>query len=76
MEHDPHVAVPKVPQRRCIARDALGNPVCALTGDALWPKAHTALTDPERQSVGAAQIVVMTRPARDIAVAAQDLVIK
>ena len=68
--------VTDVPKRRRIARDAFADAILAHASGALGANANAALTNPKAQTIGAAQIMMMARAARNIAIATQDFVIE
>lgn len=68
--------MPDVPQPRRVTRDAFAD--AAFTGPcgARGANAEPAFADPKAQPIGAAVIVVMTGPAGNVAIAAEDFVIE
>ena len=71
-----HVAVPDVPKCGCIALDALADQAFALPNCTLWAYAHTAFTNAKTKPIGACMVMVMTRPATDVAISRQHFIVK
>ncbi len=76
MEQHPDIAGAKVPQGGRIARNALANTIHRACRNPFGADPLAALTNPKAQTIAAGQIVMMAGPARDIAIARQDLVIE
>ncbi len=71
MEEDTNFLGPKVPEGRCVAGDATLD-----LAHAFGAEARATLSDPERQPVARALIVMVAGPAGDVAVARQDRIIE
>ena len=76
MKQHSHVAVPYVPKCGCIARDALADQVFALPNCTIWAYAHTAFTNSKTKPSGACVVMVMARPATDVAISRQHFIVK
>ena len=59
-----------------VAGNAFANTVRAGAGQAFRPRTNSTFANPKRQTIRAPKIMVMAGPAGDVAVAAQDLVVK
>jgi hypothetical protein len=66
----------QIPQGRRVARDTFADAILAHTCCPFRPNSNATFTNPKRQSIGPAQIVMVAGPARDIAVPGQDFIIE
>ena len=64
--------VPDVPERRRVARDAFAD----ADGDPIRPNTCPAFSDPKGQSIAPRKVMVMTCAARNIAISAEDFIVK
>jgi len=76
MEEDVDVLGAKVPKGRRVPGDALADTILGRLADAFRAKALAAFADAKAKAIGAAQVMMVAGAARDIPVAAQDLVVK
>mgnify|MGYP007101663688 CR=1 FL=1 len=76
MENVADALVANVPKRGGVARDALADAGLACACGTLGTDASAALANAKAEPICAAVIVVMTGPAGDILVAAEDFVVE
>lgn len=76
MEHDANVFGAKVPEGRGVPGDALADMILSTLADTFGADALSAFADAKGKPVGSAVIVVMAGAARDVPVAAQNLVVE
>ena len=76
VKQNPDRFVPEVPQGRGVSRDTFADPVVPGPGGAVGPETLTALADSKAQPVTAGKCMVMTGSTGNVAVAAEDRVVK